>query len=186
MTSRSKTVKQSPRNRSSDALDEALNSLKTSATNLRVTVYEIHTKALWKKGGYTSFEALCETISDVQGRSTLYRNLTAAKVDVAIGCDIGTVPITLAEKLAKGKRSPRQIKEVWTQATKGLAENEQPSLKAIQNAIASLDEIETVITFLSSQEKFALLIERLPQKKQEKMHERLCRISKVLKQHLTK
>jgi len=163
------------------SLSEALDTLRSSTANVRVVVDNIYTKELWRAGECNSFKELAQDVLDeICGPSQAYRHVRAAKVDRAIGHSIGTVPITVADEISKGNRSPKHIKSIWRIATKDLSGDERPSLKAVKEAIATFEQAEAAYALLLNPDRHRYVIKRAAKANKNKLRKALKQVCDLL------
>ncbi|BBB31474.1 hypothetical protein [Neptunomonas japonica] len=161
-------------------LVKAVNACSEGVSQTRQMIYTIYKDNLWDEK-YASFDELVEKeLQDICGRSNAYRHINAAKIDVILSFDIGTVPITTAELLHKKGRTGAQVRHIWKLAAEELDPQTLPRTKAVKEAIEAYENFESGVTWINAKHKPHSLLHSLSPKEKKK----LCKSMKALTEQL--
>lgn len=143
-------------------LEEALSGVAEGASRIRQMIFALYWHGHWKAAGYKSFAEFEEKVlRNYCGKSTTYRLIAVAAIDLELDLEIGTVPITVAGILSRAQLSEEDLKKVWGISTKGLPSGKMPSAKVVSRSLELFQQLQTVYDYLTNTEKFQVFLNEI-------------------------
>jgi len=162
-------------------LMQAIKSIKENLSSIRHVIYIIHKNELWKEK-YESFAVFEEQVlRNICGRSTTFRNLAAAKIDVILSLPIGTVPITIAEHFSGESLSEGRTNKIWKQAQE-ISDKKIPPTTTVKQCIDNHIKFKTTYKCLTDTKHCELLLSELNPSNKSTLKRSLKQLLKKLKE----
>ena len=149
-------------------LNQAVKLLNDNLANIRLVIFTIYEEELWVEC-YDSFPIFIEQVlNNLCGKSTVYRNIKAAEIDLALGYPIGTVPITIAEVLADKSLCPKRKKKIWLRAQK-ISKKEVPTIASLKECIETHKSAKAAYKWITKPMNWDYLLDELKTKNRSKL-----------------
>lgn len=124
-----------------DQLIHDIAMLVQSKSEFRVSIYDIYFGKHWKPHCETFEEFIRKYLSDYCSRSQVFRELNAAKFEVANDLTIGTLPESILRPIKFKKCKKKCLKRIWKTAYKGKS---RPTSKDIKHAVELIEKQQSM------------------------------------------
>lgn len=131
-----------------DQLLSGIATLRSTRDQSRITIFEIHHGRQWEKYS-DSFDHFCKVYLPFISRSSIFRELNAARFEKANGLDFGTISESTLRSISFRNCSDKELCWIWKNATK---KKKKPTAEDIKQSFHKLKRKQEAQKFLKDKE----------------------------------